>query len=373
MSGNYVRLFLILASLQVLFGLPTLPNAAVADSAAAGPSGKVLQGDKVRATGVTLAQSRNLAALRGLQWMDAFLDEPEHFRSMPFETFHFFSVCALTSTHPKFRSMAKKAADKYAARLKKHCLDLPDPMGRYEFLQLLEFLSKLDNDCGDYALLLEKAKRNYGLYHNTADLYGTPVDHLGQADWKVVYETLLYAYFLEKIDVKLPGVFKADYRLADIFRFLKSKDYIDFKDDTAEDKKQAVDDAFLITHIAYMLSNYSQLRLREKDAPWLYDYLRRNFNDILAMGHTDLIGECVDIFRSLGYTEDNCEIVRKGTVYLLERQNAEGAWGTSREQVGSAYDLMHPTSCAIWAMRTRTFVAGTKYEKRIRRLARELK
>ena len=335
-------------------------------------TGKPLQGDRDPVALRQLMEKRDLSAFKGLQWMDDFLDGDDQFKTMPFETFQFFHVCAQTSSSPQFQRRAQNAADKYAMRLKRHCLAMRDPMNRYDFLQLLEFISKRDDSGIDYAPLIEKAKRNYSLYKSTVDIYGTPVRNLAGADWKTVYETLLYAYFLEKADVEYPGVFKVDYRLLDVLGYLRTREYVNFADDGSADKKRAIEDAFMVTHIAYMLSNYSRLRLYEQEAPWLYDYLRKNFDDILAIGHMDLIGECVDIFRSLGYTEDNSEIVRTGTQYLLSRQNAEGAWGENHQLSGSAYDSMHPTSCAIWALRARTFPADTKYDRRIRRILQDL-
>lgn len=369
MPGNITRLPVILICLLMCCCFLPNPNDSWAGSRPAGNFNKISP-DVKRQKG--LAQRRDQAAVKGLQWLDAFLDKDDHFKTMPFEAYQFFYVCSLTSANYQFQRKAQKASDKYAIRLKNHCLNLRDPMERYDFLQLLEFLSKRENSHIDYTALLDKAKNNYMLYKRTADIYGTPIENLKQADWKGVYETLLYAYFLEKADAEFPNVFPVDFRLTDILLFLKNKNYIHFADDPSENKQRAVQDAFLVTHMAYMLGNYSQLRLYERDAPWLYKYLRRNFDDILAMDHLDLIGECVDIFRSLGYTEENCEIVRKGTAYLLARQNADGSWGKNNQEDSSAYDKMHPTSCAVWALRTRTFLADTKYDRRIRRIVQEL-
>lgn len=316
-----------------------------------------------------LAQRRDQAAIKGLKWMDQYLDHDEHFKSMPFEAYHFFHVCAQTSVNPELRSLAQKAADKYGARLLKHCLEMSDPLSRHDFLQVLELIGKQEYSRTDVAPLVAKAKKNYALFKNTVDIYGTPIDNLEKADQKAAFESLLYAYFLEKADTALPGEFKVDYRLADVLKYLKNRKFINFADISAEDKGPAVDDAFIITHVAYMISNYSSLRLREEDAPWLYDYLRRNFEDILSIGHIDLIGECVDVFRSLGYTEENNEIVRKGTNYLLAEQKPDGTWGEGGD---NAYGTMHPTSCSIWALRERTFLQNTPYDLRMQSILRDL-
>jgi hypothetical protein len=363
-GSEAVRSFRFWVSLSLSLVLLLVPESLWADL----PGGKTPPKGKDL---VELLQKRDQAAIKGLRWMDAFLGRDDHFQAMPFEAYHFFYVCAATSTDPLFRRLAQKAADRYAGRLKNHCRNLPDPMKHYDFLQLLEFLSKRGIHSRQEVALLNKALKNYALYRGAADLYRTPIGNLQEADWKGVYETLIYAYFLEKADLAFPGRFPVDYRLADILLFLKNKPYVHFADDSSADKKKAIEDAFMITHIAYILSNFSELRLCEQDAPWLYDYLRANFDAILAIGHLDLIGECVDVFRSLGYTEADCEIVRKGTAYLIARQNADGSWG-NHAKGQSVYDKMHPTSCAVWALRPRRFLKDTNYEKRISTIVRRL-
>ncbi|MBN2354458.1 hypothetical protein JXO59_00010 [candidate division KSB1 bacterium] len=318
-----------------------------------------------------LLQKRDQAAIRGIRWMDDFLRDDEHFRTMPFEAYHFFFVCAGTSTHPEIAAMAGKMARQYEPRLKDLVLQMEEPLDRHVFLQLLELITKPDANASNDAALIAKAQRSFPENNDDTNIYGRELDHLDQEELIDIFYVLLHAYFLEKADVAYPGQFPVSYRLLDILRYLKTKPLENFTKDAA-DPSQAMQGVFLTTHIAYVMSDYSRLKLHEEDAPWLYEYLRKNFHGAMQSGVVDVVAEIVDVFRSLGYTEENSDIVRTGTEFLLERQNEDGSWGEVNVEEQSAYDNMHPTSSAIWALRDRSFLTGTPYSKRIQRILREL-
>lgn len=332
----------------------------MADSAADSPDEMAL-----------LIQKRDRAAVRGIRWMNDFLSDDEHFKAMPFEAYHFFFVCAGTSTHPEIAAMTGKMARQYDARLKKLVLQMEEPLDRHVFLQLLELITKPDANASNDAALIAKAQRSFPAESGDANIYGRDLNDLDPAELIDVFYVLLHAYFLEKADVAYPGKFPVSYRLLDILRYLKTKPLANFAKDAA-DPSQAMQSVFLATHIAYVMSDYSRLKLDEEDAPWLYDYLRKNFQGAMQSGVVDVVAEMVDVFRSLGYTEEDSDIVRTGTEFLLERQNEDGSWGEVNVDQQSAYDNMHPTSSAIWALRGRSFVTGTPYSKRLQSILREL-
>ncbi len=320
---------------------------------------------------VPLIEKRDQAAVRGIRWMDEFLRDDAHFRAMPFEAYHFFFVCAGTSAHPEIKDMTGKMARQYEARLKDLVLQMEEPLDRHVFLQLLELITKPDANASNDAALIAKAQRSFPAESGDANIYGRDLNDLDQAELIDVFYVLLHAYFLEKADVAYPGKFPVSYRLLDILRYLKTKPLANFAEDSA-DPSQAMQSVFLATHIAYVMSDYSRLKLDEEDAPWLYEYLRKNFQGAMQSGVVDVVAEIVDVFRSLGYTEKNSDIVRTGTEFLLERQNEDGSWGEVNVDEQSAYDNMHPTSSAIWALRGRSFVTGTPYSKRLKSILREL-
>ena len=128
--------------------------------------------------------------------------------------------------------------------------------------------------------------------------------------------------------------------------------------------------AYLVTHAAYVLTNYNQLLLRETDAPWIQRYLRENFDAVLASGDVELVAEFVDVFRSMGRSEADDPDVRAGTDFLLATQNPDGSWGRWRTEA-DAYFAMHYTWCAVCGLRDREPREGTVFDRYVRRALRE--
>jgi hypothetical protein len=127
--------------------------------------------------------------------------------------------------------------------------------------------------------------------------------------------------------------------------------------------------AYLATHVAYIVTGYGRHRLYISDSPSLHRYLRRNFYAVLEMGELDLVAEFVDLFRQYGCNETNDAQTRDGTRYLMELYKAAGnSWikhtdadaasglrGTSDDDTASNYNLVHKPWTGVAGVRARKF------------------
>lgn len=100
---------------------------------------------------------------------------------------------------------------------------------------------------------------------------------------------------------------------------------------------ESSDDFYLVTHILYVLSCYSSIRLRENMAPGLFRYVRRSLRAWLEVARKDTgdirknhaidldgVAECLDLLRGAGFTEITDPDLCEGTLLLLAAQNKNG-------------------------------------------------
>ena len=197
------------------------------------------------------------------------------------------------------------------------------------------------------------------------------MSNLRGASEDTIYEILMGAYSLEKANAVYGDRFKVAFRLKDILLFLKSKSLTPYGEYGDTGNQLAQDHAYLATHMAYVLNNYGRLRLSEMDAPFLFRYLRDNYDVVLALEDIELVGEFIDVFRSMGFNSATDAMVRSGTRFLLQAQNEDGSWGRWWEEE-DPYDAVHYTWCAMAGLRDRTFLQDTPYSRRVQRILEQV-
>lgn len=77
--------------------------------------------------------------------------------------------------------------------------------------------------------------------------------------------------------------------------------------------------------------------------PREYAFPRAGPPKAVAARDPDMLGEIVDSPKSCG-ADDSDPLVRRGTEFLLARQNADGSWGDAG---GDAYDRYHATETVV--------------------------
>ena len=316
-----------------------------------------------------LLRRRDQAVIRGLRWIARELEPDSNLKETGSDAVSLFLENEATATNPEIKKFAGETANKLAARLvnmfQKHTV----PLHGYDFTDYLEFISRKDQLNVDLSSMVRRARDSYQRYETADDLYGTRTSSLESATEDRIYDLMMSAFCVERGNLVYENQFKVEFRLEHIFEYIWSRP---FESHSGSSPALAEDHYYLATHIAFILNDYSRLPLCEDDVPWLYEYLRQDFDYLIHTNDIELVGEFVDIFRNLGYTEFNDTMVRKGTEFLLDTQNPDGSWGQFEED-DDAYDRIHYTWCACGGLRVRTLQNGTKYHAFIKKLLPKLK
>ncbi|CAE8719232.1 unnamed protein product [Polarella glacialis] len=204
-----------------------------------------------------------------------------------------------------------------------------------------------------------------------------PSDHKGATDddqIQVLFEMALQAtnimFMLANPNVKLSAN-TLDYVAqlwADFFDY-PFPDIASFAEGIMD--QDFVQNSYLVTHIPYIVTGFQRFALKVDDAPWLFQYLRRNFYSTIAHSvknhHFDLAAEFVDLFRQYGRTEENDVQLRDGTRYLLSvYRQASSHWldikqtGDYEHTDADTYSQTHLPWTAFTALRHRLFEEPTE-------------
>ncbi len=305
--------------------------------------------------------------LKGLGWIDEYLQKEMNLKSVGLDAVSVFLEASITSPDPAIQMKAGSAARRLASMLVQYFMKMPEPLDGMDLTDIMDFLADAKYHGLDLSDLLKKANRSFDILSRPEEIYGAGVKDLGKLSEDDLYDLLMCVYCVEKANVIYTNRFYVDFQMSDLLKFIKQRDLVSFTEDTNSGKGLAEDHAYLATHLAYIFNNYGRLKLNHADAPWIYDHLRRIFIEIMDMKDVELVGEFVDVFRSLGFTEENDEMVRTGTRFLLDTQNRDGSWGNWQKEK-DPYDAIHYTWCAISGLRERVFLEDTPYHKRIREI-----
>ena len=364
--------------------------------------------------------------MRGLEWIHKFIDDEETFDDIGMDGFYIYHELSLTSENHAVRRRAKALAIEYARRIhdklnKKTEFDAHDSIKAWDLLAEVNLLGLAAEP------LLSKARRSLPLLNAEGKIFGIHRTPLKDADDARLYDILMDAYAIEKAAAIFPNEAWPKFGLSQVLHFIRNK-----KELRSSASDGFEDDAFLATHVAYVLTNYGRLRLhadssvvstlrgdssvvstlrgdspvvstlrgdssvvstirgdspevstlrgdssvvstlRGESSEWITNYLRKHFHAVLKNKDIELVAEFIDVFRSLGQDERTDPMIRQGTEFLLRTQHSDGSWGDWRS-AESYYDAMHFTWCAVMGLRRRSFMKGTPYEKRIRGVFAALK
>jgi hypothetical protein len=91
------------------------------------------------------------------------------------------------------------------------------------------------------------------------------------------------------------------------------------------------DALYAVTHLVYTLNDYGTYKLSKAWLPKEFAFLRDNVDTAIAMDDQELLGELLDSLKAFGLPDNN-PLIRRGTKYLLARQNQDGSWGDPDEE-----------------------------------------
>ena len=317
--------------------------------------------------------TRDRALLRGLLWLEQYLDCEEHMLGMSekLNAFRIFREFAYTSNNPEIREMAKRVTFKYSKRLKTFFSEVRNPESDHQlFVDMLEFVSERDMAGVDLTSLAERVSEIYATFRTDEEFFGVDLTDLNTLSEDAIFNLLMDLYALEKANLEYKGQFRCHIDMVDVLIFLKNRKLISFTGNRGAEEPSAVAHSYLATHLCYVLTNYGRLYLEESSFPVVIQYLRDNFRYVLADGDIELVGEFIDVFRSMGRTENDDPMIKAGTEFLIRTQNEDGSWGNSSDD--DPYNAMHYTWCAVVGLRDRIFLKDTAYEKRIKHILAEV-
>jgi hypothetical protein len=105
---------------------------------------------------------------------------------------------------------------------------------------------------------------------------------------------------------------------------------------------------YAVTHVVYTLNHYNVYQLSPRWLPDEFEFLKTNLEDSIEREDPEMTGEFLDSLKAFGLTEDD-PLIRKGTRYVLSKQNADGGWGDMKGE--DPYTRYHPAFTAINGLR----------------------
>jgi len=142
------------------------------------------------------------------------------------------------------------------------------------------------------------------------------------------------------------------WKYASQYNYTNGVDVKDGHDDAEEIRRMG----FLVAHIAYIPSGYGRHAQLVQDAPWLYEFIRRNYWNAMESGSLNLFFEFIFALRQYGCTEDNDLMVRDGSRYFLHYfKELNFTWmpDTNAHNVGGDYNQILLPWAGIGALRRR--------------------
>ena len=317
-----------------------------------------------------LAPARHAAVRRGTAYLKIFFEGEERRAALGADAVSIFLELGETAADAKLRDVALREARRLAAPLARA---YAKPGGLAARENLMGALSLLP-DSGPLHLSKKSSLRLLSsvrsrLTGRDADeaYYGARIDAsrldtLDTLDGDALFDLLIAAYTVERARLAFPALPAPGVGLGDVLRLVLARPYASFD---AGDDERAGDDLYLATHVAYVLSDYSRIRLEPASLGAILPYLRAQIPHVLAARDTEAGAEIADVLRQTGEGDADADVCRLARL-LLETQQSDGSW--PRPDAEDAYDTVHPTWVGVHSLRERTFRPGRAWAERMRAL-----
>jgi hypothetical protein len=314
-----------------------------------------------------LAPARREAVQRGTAYLKIFFEGEEKRAALGTDAVSIFLELGETAADPDVARRAMREARRLSASLAR---GYTKPGGLDAHESLMGALSLLP-DSGP--LHLSKKSSLSLLSSVTARLagrdpdevyYGARIDasRLAALDGDALFDLLIAAYTVERARLAFPALPVPALGLGEVIRFALARPYASFG---SGDDERAGDDFYLATHVAYVLSDYSRIRLSPASLGAILPYLRAQVPHVLAERDTEAGAEIADVLRQTGATDADADVCRLARL-LLDTQRPDGSW--PRADAEDAYDTVHPTWVGVHSLRERTFLPGGAWAERVRAL-----
>jgi len=312
--------------------------------------------------------------MKGMDWMFKFLKKKNYARlyelgdDMP----SIFFECWYTSADSRIRTHAKGIAKVLVGKLEKHRVaqaeakikdgEVLDRDDFFEFMFLLRCKHEMNMDC-DVMLRLASISFKQNNFRDTYKLLDVKdLESINTDNWLLV---LMRVLIMDYNNILFQNKFPLQWGLKECFMAIREHELVTWKSEPEE-----YDDAFyLATHIVFAISAYSAVKTEQKDAPWLYSYIRGAFKfwlkkmkikekeDPDEYVDIDAVGEILDNLRGVGLTDGSDPMVCEASVWLLKQQKKNGQFPVWFRNEGKHdnYDKIHSTWVCTQALRDRDF------------------
>lgn len=105
---------------------------------------------------------------------------------------------------------------------------------------------------------------------------------------------------------------------------------------------------YAVTHVVYTLNHYNVYQLSPRWLPDEFEFLKTNLEESIRREDPEMTGEFLDTLKAFGLSDDH-PLIRKGTRYVLSKQNPDGGWGEMDDE--DLYLRYHPAFTAINGLR----------------------
>jgi hypothetical protein len=309
------------------------------------------------------AEECKRAARRGFDFLLRLAKEPSYFEAWGSDFLNYFYVVADTAADAEMRRRGRVEGEKLARRWCRRNPSIPegaDAEGVYELIYGGLYADRVCGRDGRPKAKLRLAARRF----SAADyLWFDPKTEPPPSDvpdecrcgfWNergrktcarcrrrlsmmtrylVWYVALIRTYVADSYGVSLGASY------ADVLRWLPSlRPYPSTFSET-----NFYDAAYAVTHIVYTLNDYQKYLLRPAWLPQEFAFLKKNLQSLIDVRDPETTGEFLECLKCFGLSGRG-PLVRAGTDFLLESQNADGSWGkTDNEDI---YRNYHTTLAA---------------------------
>ena len=304
---------------------------------------------------------RDRAAMRGLRFLEQVAENPAHFEAHGTDLMWAFYSLSEAASEKEFKREARSIGERLAKRWRAANPKLPQDASpnlvyyytsgssTADFLGVSDPAMKRD---------IEIASRRYSPKDFLLfDPYSEPIPHDHPEDcercnsrngrgvkvckkcgaklkmkdpFDILFDALITTYAGQRYGVPLG----AD--LEDIIRWIPAM--------RPYPKQSNTSVTYTITHIVYVLNDYTRYKLKPEWLPHEFAYLKAHAQETIDEKDPETLGEYIDSLQAFG-VPDTDPMVKRGIDYLLEHQNADGSWGDVNEK--DTYTRYHTTWTGI--------------------------
>jgi hypothetical protein len=291
---------------------------------------------------------RDLAVRRGIAFINTIASNPAYLADDSSDLLWCFYSFSVTSEDPEVRKVTGRMARELAGKWLEFHPSLPPNAGPNDLVNFATGTYAVAHlGLGTGTLIQQMRRRAPEI--PVRDYYGFDPEHepppAGPDRYDLWCDALITAQAGEIAGVKLGAT------LPEVLQWLPSMRPYPAR---AKDHR-FYSTAYSITHLIYMINNYSVYAVDRECLLPEFEYLRDNLPHVIAMNDPETLGEFLDTLRAFGLTDQDPEIQR-GVEFLLATQNADGSWGDPTSP--DIYYRFHSTWTAVDGLREYRFLAA---------------